>query len=240
MARLRLSGPRQRVDARWHLGDPALLTNRDARARHTPAPRRTASADPTAGWARIVRVAVLGSASLVLAALAHLLGGGALPSLASSLPLLLFAGTVAALVTARRCRLPVLLPILGAGQVLLHLLFEASSRASGAGASTVSAAHTGHELCPAGLAAAAQPPSWLMLAGHVLATALTAWVLARGEAALWRLADLFIRAARPQLTARPASLPGFRVLETPRLLKPFWRSDDAAPRGPPRCLAVAG
>ncbi len=239
MARLRFSGPRQRVKARWRVGVQAPLTSRDQAARRNPSGQGAAPADPTGGWVRIVRVTVLSGASLVLAALAHLLGGGALPSPALSLPLLLITGTIAALVTARRCRLPVLLPVLGAGQLILHLLLEASSRTPGAAAGSVTTPHTGHALCPAGLAAAVHAPSWLMLAGHLLATALTAWVLARGEAALWRLADRFVRAARPQLTAWPASLPSLRVLETQPLLTPSWRSDDAAPRGPPRWLSVA-
>ncbi len=243
MATLRLSRPRPRVTARPRLEDQAPSTSRNGSGRAAPHGLAAAPADPSSGWTRILRVAVLSGASLGLAALAHLLGGGELPSLALSLPLLLAIGTVAALVTARRCRLPILLALLGVGQLILHLLFQAGSRTLGGAGAT--GPHAGHELCPAGIAlpsiidANQQPHAWLMLAGHVLATTLTAWLLARGEAALWRLAERFLRATRSSLTPWPRSAARDRVLGTRPVLPSFFAPDDAAPRGPPCWLAAA-
>ena len=49
-----------------------------------------------------------------------------------------------------------------------------------------------------------------MVGGHVLATVVTAWMLARGEALLWQLADQIVRASLPPAALWPAA--ALRVL----------------------------
>ena len=201
----------------------------------------------------MVRAGILGSASLLLAAGAHLIGGGQLPGLPVLAFLVLMAAPVVLFVTARRCRLPRVLTALGVEQVLLHAALSVTAGASTCGVSVVTA--SGHHaivvtggtcgsisatgaahMPPAGL-----PPgsmahlmgSWPMLAAHLVATLLTAAVLARGEAALWALADRIVPRSLPSarpvaVEARPAG-PGAAVLG-PVL---SWWADGTSPRGPP-------
>jgi hypothetical protein len=82
--------------------------------------------------------------------------------------------------------------------------------------------------------------TWLpMVGGHVLATVATAWILARGEALLWQLADRIVRASLPPAALWPAA--AFRVLAVgplaPLYLPPTW--DTASPRGPPAPVFAA-
>lgn len=161
---------------------------------------------PLTGWSRLLRVGVLGSAGMLLATGAHLVGGGRLPSAGLLLVTTFLVGLVAVTVTARRCRLRLLLPLLAAEQVGLHLLFGAAD--SGA-ACHPAAAHAAH---PAGTALGCVPadpmtmaaPGWSMWLSHLLAAALTAWVLTRAEAALWALADRVVRVATATPGARPS------------------------------------
>ena len=98
-------------------------------------------------------------------------------------------------VTARRVRFPVLLVGLAVQQVLLHVVFDAA--AASAGCSPVAVVH--HAVvqlaCAPGHGMGSMGYGWSMLAGHALATLLTACLLARGEAWWWRAADRVVRAA---------------------------------------------
>jgi hypothetical protein len=196
----------------------------------------------TRGLPRMFRVGVLGAVSLGLATAAHLAGGGRLPSPGVLILAGLLLGLSAVTVTAKRCRFRSLLPLLAIQQVLLHLLFDASASASACGISDgVGMAHpTGTLGC--GSAAAMAPmtaPSWPMWVGHLTATLLTAWLLARGEAWLWRAARQIVQAA----TAAPADLaaPG---PAGPQLAQPTVRPGSAAigslaaPRAPPMALVI--
>lgn len=192
------------------------------------------TAAPVRGGARAGRTVVLGGSSLVLAAGAHLVGGAELPSATVLSVVGLVVGLVAVTLTARRCRLPVLLAVLGVEQVLLHEAFGASaSVASGCGTGS-----TGHHAMAAACwstpmtTGAMEPMGWSMLLGHAIATLLTAWLLARGEAWCWRVVDQVVRAA----SAAPAPWPGARarVHTTPFALALQGRHFvPAAPRGPP-------
>ncbi len=192
---------------------------------------------PTVGWARLLRVVAFGGSSLLLAGLTHLMGGGRLPGAALLLVLGAVTGAVAAVVTARRCRLPLLLAVLAVEQVALHTLFTAAGTPGCPAAAAMPAAHGGSLACTPALSSSAvpdaDPHALLMLAGHLLATALTAWVLARGEAALWRLAERVVRAAEPLHTPWPAVASRLRALPLLVCLPAAPRPDDAAPRGPP-------
>lgn len=209
----------------------------------TPADGGSRAGSPTAGWPRLLRVIAFGGSSLLLAGLAHLMGGGQLPGAALLLVLGAVTGAVAAVVTARRCRLPLLLAVLTVEQVALHTLFTAAGPPGCPASAGMPAAHDGSLTCTPALSSSAAPDSdphtLLMLAGHLLATALTAWVLARGEAALWRLAERVVRAAEPLHTPWPAVAPRLRALPLLLCLPAGTRPDDAAPRGPP-VLSAAG
>lgn len=162
---------------------------------------------PLTGWSRLLRVGVLGSAAMLLATGAHLLGGGRLPSVGLLVVTTFLVGLVAVTATARRLRLRVLLPLLAAEQSALHLLFVAAD--SGTGCPPAVATHTGHA---AGAVAGCAPvdpmvmaaPGWSMWLAHLAAAAVTAWLLTRAEAALWALVDRVHRVASAAPGARPS------------------------------------
>jgi len=161
---------------------------------------------PLTGWSRLLRVAVLGSAGMLLATGAHLMGGGRLPSAGLLLVTTFLVGLLAVTATARRLRLRLLLPLLAAEQTALHLLFVAAD--SGA-ACHPAAAHGAHLAGTAGGCAPAHPmtmaaPGWSMWLSHLAAATLTAWVLTRAEAALWALADRVVEVATVEPGTRPS------------------------------------
>lgn len=194
---------------------------------------------PTTGWTRLLRAGVFGTASLLLAGLAHVLGGGGRPDLGLGLLLVAATGTVAVVLTARRCGLPLLLPTLGAEQLTLHALLTDGGSMSCA---AMPAVHGGAMAC-APVAAAAPHGStvstWLMFGSHALATVVTAWLLARGEAAVWRLAERLVRAALPTVTRWPSlALTGTGGPLPAPVVSPHRA--DPPPRGPPACLPAVG
>ena len=168
---------------------------------------------PSAGPVRVARAGVLGGLSLLLATGAHLLG---------------------------------------VQQLALHELF---SLAGAAQACTVqvtggpSAARTGHlghgvghlvSTCASsgGMQMSSSVPGWVMWAAHLAAVLATAWLLAHGEAWLWRAVDR-VAAAAGLTSGRPASpaptdqkLTGYVDAVCRRLAHAA-----AAPRGPPLLLA---
>lgn len=161
---------------------------------------------PLTGWSRMLRVAVLGSAGMLLATGAHLMGGGRLPSAGLLLVTTFLVGLVAVTATARRLQLRLLLPLLAAEQTALHLLFAAAD--SGA-ACHPAAAHGAHLAGTALGCAPVHPmtmaaPGGAMWLSHLVAAALTAWVLTRAEAALWELADRMVEVATAVPGARPS------------------------------------
>ncbi|MET3951267.1 hypothetical protein [Arthrobacter sp. UYEF36] len=155
---------------------------------------RTAARAPFHG----LRSAMVALTVLSLAAGAHTLAGGQLPSPGILLALLALTGLASTTATRLKLNLPALAGLLGAGQLVLHEAFTAFGAPALAGARPGPAGglahHAGPVPLPAGfdrpLAASGLDPglSLLMLAGHALATLLCAYLLARGEAALWSLA----------------------------------------------------
>ena len=148
-----------------------------------------------------LRSAMVALTVLSLAAGAHTLAGGQLPSPGILLALLALTGLASTTATRLKLNLPALAGLLGAGQLVLHEAFTAFSgpALSPALAGAVSgpgdlAHHVGPVPLPAGIGSTLAAPgpdsglSLLMLAGHALATLLCAVLLARGEAALWALA----------------------------------------------------
>lgn len=152
----------------------------------------------------LLRSTAVAATVVLLAALAHILGGGSLPGAGIMAAILAMTGLVSTLATKRQLRLPAMIAVLGTGQLALHEVFTALS-VPASGRSSV--AGTGHHLAgqadlvsehglPVAQAVEAaghahqvdSPLGALMLTGHVVATLLCAGLLARGEAALWLLA----------------------------------------------------
>jgi len=161
---------------------------------------------PLTGGMRLLRAGVLGTATLLLATGAHLLGGGELPGPGTLAVATFLVGLLAVTVTARRVRLRLLLPLLGVEQGLLHVVLDATT------SPTTCSPAAGHALHAAGAAltcapgqpmAMSAPAGWSMALAHLLATAVTAWVLTRGEATLWALAERVVGAATAAPGARP-------------------------------------
>lgn len=153
----------------------------------------------------LLRSTTVAGTVVLLAALAHILGGGSLPGAGIMAAILALTGLVSTLATRRQLRLPAMTAVLGTGQLALHEVFTALSvPASG----TYWVVGTGHHLAgqadlvsehglpfsqavdaAAGHAHQVDSPlAALMLTGHIVATLLCAGLLAKGEAALWLLA----------------------------------------------------
>jgi hypothetical protein len=179
---------------------------------------------------------------MLLAATAHLGGGEHLPSPGVLAVLALFVGLAAAALTRRRCRLPLLLGVLAAEQLGLHLLLGAGA-ATGCVGGPMTAGHGALAACPGDAVAAADasghPLGGPMLTAHVVATLLTAWLLACGEAALWRVVDRVARAAGAAVVGWPAPAPRPPALPDLTLDHSSDRWDATAPRGPPAGLRPA-
>jgi len=158
----------------------------------------------------VLRAAVFGTASTVLAALAHSLSGAMLPPV--GVLVAAAAGLTAAAVplTRRERGLPVIAVATLLGQLVLHVVLAAAmgtacGGGSGAGAATGTVPMSMGDGAPATTCTGG---SWLpaggtgglaMLAGHLLAAAVMAWSLRRGERALTRLAVLARRVLAPVL-----------------------------------------
>jgi hypothetical protein len=185
----------------------------------------------------VLRAAVLGSASLALAATAHVIGGGDLPS-AGVLGIAAFlVGLSAVTFTARRCGMPVLMLILSAQQLLLHWLMGAAAATGGCGAMMSglphhATIHSGRCTPMTAAMGGSAAPAWGMLLIHGLAVLATARLLSRGEAWLWRTVDAFLEVVSAAPGGRPRS-DRSRVMSTVQVVLPALTMSPAAPRGPP-------
>ncbi|MGO4383437.1 hypothetical protein [Specibacter sp. RAF43] len=203
---------------------------------------------------RLLRTVLVGATIVGLAAGAHLAAGGHLPApgiMAALVSLHVLCSTVA---TTFRLTLPVMTGLLATSQLVLHQAFDSLSVGIAAPAAGLSAGGTmsGHSMAshadPALLlhAAASLAPaghadtSGWMLAAHVGATLATAFLLARGEAALWALAAWLrplcrgaaVVAPLPARQSRPPAVPA----PLPRL--PWGNIRPDTRRGPPSARAV--
>ena len=210
----------------------------------------TPAAPPLRGVRRTARVVALGGSSLLLACGAHLVAGGGLPPAGLLAVVGFLVGLLATTLTARRLRLPLLVAVLGLEQLGLHWVFAASTSPAGPGAcaSGTSAAHHAVAAAGSGCAPLVTGPvtagvptvdAPLMWVAHAAAVVLTALLLARGEAWLWRAADRLVQVAHAAPSPRPRRRPRVAVLAAASA-DPQRRPDPlAAPRGPPGRLAVA-
>ena len=144
---------------------------------------------PTSSRWRLLRSAAFAAVATELAALGHLVAGGGAPDL--SVLLLGAAGVTATTtgLTRRRRGWPTIFGVLAACQLAFHLLF--SIDVSG--------------MTAAGPMMATS--SIRMLVFHLIAAALSALVLARGEAAVFRLFAALRRSVQLTAAPQPVGLP---------------------------------
>ncbi len=218
---------------------------------------------PAHGRLRLIRTASFAVATLTLAVTAHALAAGAVPAgttilLAGVLVILVSHG-----LSARRRRAPVLVAVLALLETGLHVLFHLAgpgSHTAGVAGSGIAAdvgtnSGVGHGLAgitaqhhgPAAvdtLGAGATWPQLLdalglspaMIAGHALATVLTALILAHGEEILWQLAQQLPTSWHlPVVPQLPTALP----TATPRRLVVAPQHVFLSQRGP-RAPPLAG
>lgn len=163
-----------------------------------------------------LRSALVALTVLSLAAGAHMLAGGRLPSPGILLALLALTALASTTATRLKLNLPALAGLLGAGQLVLHEAFTAFSAPALSAAMSGPAGDLAHHAGPVPLPAGGDSPltasgldsglSLLMLAGHALATLLCALLLARGEAALWALAAWLRPLLRLPASVAPAAV----------------------------------
>jgi hypothetical protein len=160
---------------------------------------------PTRGPVRLVRSSAGALACVATAATGHVTAGGTMTSTAV---VATFAGSaaIAWLLSARRVTPGQLVGLLLLCQVAVHLGGSADEMAM----------------------------TWTMLAAHTLATAVSALLLARGEALVWRLAERVGRVRTA--TLRPAPVPRLHA-PTPadhaRSLRDVRLTHSRVERGPP-------
>ncbi|MDR7083696.1 hypothetical protein J2X01_002991 [Arthrobacter ginsengisoli] len=199
-----------------------------------------------------LRSAMVAFTVLSLAAGAHTLAGGALPSAGILLALLALTGLASTTATRLKLNLPAMAGLLGAGQLVLHQAFTAFSSPALAGAASGPAGgvpphHLGTVPLPAGvdsqLAASGLDSelSLLMLAGHALATLLCASLLAKGEQALWSLAAWLRPLLRLPVAVTPDAVVVPAATGWPGGSAPLpWRNlRRDCRRGPPAAVAVS-
>ena len=161
---------------------------------------------PAAGPVRLVRSTAAALACVAAAAVGHLTAGG---TIGATAVLTTFAGAtgIAWLLSARRVTPGQLLGLLVLCQVWVHL----------------------------GCSAGDMRMSASMVAAHVLATAVSAVVLARGEAFVWQLAERLGLRVTP-IGLRVAAIPSWRpaaAVVPPRSLHDVRLAHSRAERGPP-------
>ncbi|MDR6414155.1 hypothetical protein [Pseudarthrobacter sulfonivorans] len=193
-----------------------------------------------------LRATSLSTGILSLAAGAHVLGGGDLPS--PEILLAVLALTVLTATTATRMKLNFagLAALLGAGQLALHEVFTAfSTPVLAAGHPAPDAHHLSGTAIPAleataHLHATDSTAGVLMVVTHAVATAACALLLAKGEAALWALAAWLKPLIRlPEATA-PDAGPPRAVPGAPAVLplRPWRNLRQHSRRGPPSAVVL--
>ncbi|PRB41401.1 hypothetical protein CQ020_11475 [Arthrobacter sp. MYb23] len=188
-----------------------------------------------------LRSGVISLIVVLLAAGAHIVGGGELPTAPVLLALVALTALAATLATRFKLNLVTMAGILGAGQLALHEAFTALGPISANVQETKH--HLGAEPLSAGLDIAATHTHELgtafgtiMFVGHVVATIASAVVLAKGEDALWQLAAwLRPLLSLPSLVFRPDAGASPVAVGTPDVFIPRpWRNlRQDSRRGPP-------
>ncbi|MGS0683865.1 hypothetical protein ACVBEQ_01710 [Nakamurella sp. GG22] len=128
---------------------------------------------PTSTCWRFVRACVFAAVATQLAALGHVLGGGAFPDIDVLVPVTVLLGGSLTGFAGRRRSFAQIFGALAASQLLFHLAF------------TLSTHHGGSEGPPLPLGVVAGTGG--MVAFHLLAALAASWVMTHGESTLFRL-----------------------------------------------------
>ncbi|WP_433256507.1 MFS transporter [Streptosporangium sp. CA-135522] len=181
---------------------------------------------------RLARASAFAAVSVGLGVVAHVFAGGTVSAWGAAGGLAL-ALAAALPMTGRERGLAAILPLLGGGQAMLHLLFAATDAA---------ASHRGRSgLLPDLATLVTHPHSGLlpglaMLVMHGWAVGLTALWLARGEALLWALLRRLGARLGPVLTGEPPSIfspPSAAPHRDEAVLRPSPLRHVVSRRGPP-------
>ncbi|MGR0161700.1 hypothetical protein [Paenarthrobacter nitroguajacolicus] len=184
---------------------------------------------------------------VALAATAHVIAGGELPTAPVLVALVALTALATTLATRFRLNLFTMAGLLGAGQLALHEAFTALGPITASAPGTKH--HLGAEALNPGLDIAATHTHELgtafgtvMFAGHVAATIASAVVLAKGEDALWQLAAwLRPLLALPTLLFRPdAGASPLAAGATDVFIPRPWRNlRQDSRRGPPAVVVLS-
>ncbi len=161
---------------------------------------------------RDLRGLIAGTTCGVGALAAHAWAGGGVPSLWGIATALVASILLARHLARRRLDPAVLMAITLVGQGLLHLGFHTESTSWAPGP---------------------------MVAGHLVAGVMTAWLASGAESAIWRLIADLIATVLPTLTPVAARTPSFTVSTQPPSGLTGWLLVLCAPRRGPPAYAVA-
>ena len=193
---------------------------------------------PAAGPLRAVRVAVVTAVVLLLGVGAHVLGGGRLPTAVVLVVLAVLLAPAVVLATRTRLGTGKGMALLGGAQLGIHLALHAMAPTAGVavahhhvhgGDVAVLAALHAQSGAPGAMATMSGMPAMAgltptMLLAHAVGTAVTAWLLARGEDVLWRVLSFLLPTVpgRVRLPGRPtARVPALRARRSSALCRPI-------------------
>lgn len=206
-----------------------------------PAPRTSSVPEHTApgtqgGW-RLLRGAIVGAAATALAVGAHCMAGGRPPTWTSVVCLALLLGIVSTWLSNVRWTFARLFGLFVVVEAGMHAVFVGTEPVLTHGGDHPAHHHAASAASLAGEQAMAMLPSTpAMVTGHLVAAAVTALLLSRGEALLGGVLDaLALRLFRllefaPTLVGGAQPVP-VQVLDLPR---PGVARDVRRQRGPPR------
>ncbi|WP_347109710.1 hypothetical protein AAHB33_03525 [Paenarthrobacter sp. S56] len=193
-----------------------------------------------------LRSLAIGTVILLLAAGAHVLGGGLLPTAPVFVALVALTGLAATLATRFKLNFPAMTALLGASQLVLHEAFTVLAPVDAT--APLGAHHAGAELLTPALDPASHlhelgtTAGALMFAAHVVATIASSAALAKGEDALWQLAAwLRPLVSLPSLLFRPDAGATPPAAGTPDVFIPRpWRNlRQDSRRGPPAAVVLS-
>jgi len=212
-------------------------------ARHPQAPERRTSPVPehtapgTAGGWRLLRGAVVGAAATTLAVGAHCMAGGRPPTWTSVVCLALLLGVVSTWLSNVRWTFPRLFGLFVVAEAGMHAVFVGTQPVLTHGGD-----HQAHHHASTAAGMAAEQASTMlpstpaMVTGHLVAAALTALLLSRGEALLGGVLDALALRLFRLLRSAPLLVGGAQPVPVQVVDLPRQRlALDVRPqRGPPR------
>jgi len=200
-------------------------------------PMRADTAPGTTGGWRLLRGAIVGAAATTLAVGAHCMAGGRPPTWTSVVCLALLLGTVSTWLSGVRWTFPRLLGLFAVAEVGMHAVLVGTQPVM----AHAGGGHPHDHLSSAGGMAAEQATALLpltpaMVTGHLVAAALTALLLSRGEALLGGVLDALALRLFRLLDAAHAVFGGPQPVpaQVPAFPRQHAALDVRRQRGPPR------